>query len=974
MEACYRAVFGGEAESDPFNGLVIAAGADWRDAALLRALASWLRQARAPFSPGYVAECLLRYPAIANDLLALFRTRFEPDSGPRRDSREQDAQRLRARIEAGLAHVPSLDDDRIVRRLLNLMLAIVRTNFFLRDADGRPPPAIAFKMESRAIDRLPDPKPYREIFVSSPRLEGVHLRFDRIARGGIRWSDRPQDFRTEVLGLAKAQQVKNTVIVPSGAKGGFVPRQMKRNATREETLAEGIAAYRLFIGTLLSLTDNIRDDVVVPPIGVVRHDGDDPYLVVAADKGTATFSDIANEIAVSQGFWLGDAFASGGSDGYDHKRIGITARGAWECVKRHFREIDIDIQTRPFGVVGVGDMSGDVFGNAMLLSPHTHLVAAFDHRDIFLDPSPDPAVSLAERQRLFALPRSSWQDFDKAKLSPGGGVYPRSAKAVPLSAEAQALLGVRVDALPPAELIQAILRSQTDLLWFGGIGTYVRASSETDDQVGDRANDALRIAADELRAKVVGEGANLGLTQRARIEAASRGVRLDTDFIDNSAGVNTSDQEVNIKLALAPAVASGKLAAEDRRNLLAAMTDDVADTVLLNNYQQSLALSLAERTSRRDIQHLARLVRRLEERGLIERKLEALPSGVEMAQRTATGQGLTRPELAVLLSWSKIALNADLLASTVPDDPAAEPLLLEYFPVAMREPYRAEILAHRLRREIIATRITNSVVNRCGPAVVERVAEATGRSAAEIAAAAMAARGVHALPELWAEIDALDARIAGSLQLDLYAAVQELLIDTTVELLKRQAGRRIADIAAVWGPAARTLSFIGPDALPPAHRTRFDEAAARLEAAGIPHALAHQMAGLDLARQVPAMAELAQWAGSPVEAITKSVLGIGHYLRIDDLRARTAAMPLADDYDRKAVADALARIESQRDVLVGRALKDPTAAADLAGWIAIKAPQIAKAKPMLDEILAGPDLSIGRLIVISSELQGAMGV
>ncbi len=597
LEGAFLAVFRGDADNDNFNRLVVSAGAEWRMVATLRAYAAYLRQLGAPFGPRYIADTLNRHAGVARDLLELFHLRFDPARKSDLEARREAEGPIRERIEGALAAVPSLDEDRILRLYLNLVGATVRTSFFQRTADGRPAAIIAFKLDSKAVDAAPQPRPFREIWVYSPRVEGVHLRFAPIARGGIRWSDRAQDFRTEVLGLVRAQLVKNAVIVPSGAKGGFLPKQLPRGGSREEVQKEGISAYRIFISALLDITDNIENGRIVPPQGVVRHDGDDAYLVVAADKGTATFSDIANEISARHGFWLGDAFASGGSAGYDHKAMGITARGAWECVKRLFREMDMDIQRQAFRVVGVGDMSGDVFGNGMLLSEHIQLVAAFDHRDIFIDPSP-PAGAFAERRRLFDLPRSSWQDYDKAKISKGGGVFPRSAKSIALTPETKALLGIDAASMTPAELMRAVLQCKTDLLWFGGIGTYIRASGERDEEVGDRANDALRVAAFELNARVIGEGANLGVTQRGRIEFAARGGRINTDFIDNSAGVNTSDQEVNIKIAIQPAARTGKLGPDARKRLLADMTGNVARGVAA---QQLPAVAGAE--PRRAHQH-----------------------------------------------------------------------------------------------------------------------------------------------------------------------------------------------------------------------------------------------------------------------------------------------------------------------------------------------------------------------------------
>ena len=629
---------------------------------------------------------------------------------------------------------------------------------FQREPPAAILPAISFKIDSEQVDGLPLPRPLAEIFVYAPDVEGIHLRFGRIARGGIRWSDRPEDFRTEILSLAKAQNVKNVVIVPVGAKGGFVPKRLARPPTREAVQAEGLRVYKLFIASLLDLTDNLKEARLVPPDGVLRRDGDDPYLVVAADKGTATFSDIANGISTAHGFWLDDAFASGGSAGYDHKKMAITARGAWEAVKRHFREIDVDIQSAPFTVIGVGDMSGDVFGNGMLLSPHIRLIAAFDHRDIFFDPDPDPARSLAERRRLFALPRSSWQDYDKTLISPGGGVFSRALKSMPLAAQLRSFLGIERATATPQEVMNALLRAQADLLWFGGIGTYVKASAETHADAGDRANDAIRVNANELRVKVIGEGANLGVTQKARIEYARTGGRINTDAIDNSAGVNSSDLEVNIKIGLSAAEAQGSLGRTERNELLAAMTDEVAALVLRNNYLQTLSLSITRARGSEENGYAMALMHDLEERGLLDRKLEALPSDAEIAARDGRGETLTRPELSVLLAYSKIALYDDLLKSSVPDDRFLSAVLKGYFPQRMRAEFANEIESHRLRREIVATVVANGLINRGGPAFVSRLHGETAASSAEIAAAFAVARHSFRLPELHLLVDALDAR------------------------------------------------------------------------------------------------------------------------------------------------------------------------------------------------------------------------
>ena len=703
FQEAFAAVVTGAAENDAFNGLVLAGGLAWRDVAVLRSYSHYLRQAGTPFSQDYIAAALIAHPDLARALVALFRDRFHPDP-TRRD--EADLEQQIAKITTALDAVTSLDYDRILRGLLRLVLATLRTNAF-HDKVGAP---MAFKLDPTMVPELPKPLPMFEIFVASPRVEGVHLRAGRVARGGIRWSDRREDFRTEILGLMKAQTVKNAVIVPVGAKGGFV---VKSPPTDRDALAlEVVSCYQDFIGALLELTDNLVDGKPVPPEGMVRYDGDDTYLVVAADKGTATFSDVANEIALAHDFWLGDAFASGGSVGFDHKEMGITARGAWESVKVHFRALGIDAQNTEITVAGIGDMSGDVFGNGMLLSSKLKLVAAFDHRHVFLDPDPDPERSHAERARLFALPRSSWDDYDRSVLSEGGGIYPRSLKAVPISGALQGRLGITTPSLTPAELISAILRAPVDLLWNGGIGTYVKATSETNFEVGDKANDGVRINASELQCKVVAEGGNLGFTQRARVEFALGGGRINTDAIDNSAGVDTSDHEVNIKILLDGAVRAGRLSLDARNALLAEMTDEVAALVLADNVQQNQTLTIARFQAHNMAGVHQRLMVALEARGRLDRALEFLPDNVPLELRIKAGGGLTVPELAVLMAYSKITLEEDLRDSTVLDDPDIAAEIEEYFPTALRERYAAEMAHHPLRREIIATRLVNRMVNR----------------------------------------------------------------------------------------------------------------------------------------------------------------------------------------------------------------------------------------------------------------------
>ncbi len=762
--------------------------------------------------------------------------------------------------------------------------------------------------------------------------------------------------------------------MPAGAKGGFLPKQMPRTGNRDDIMKEGVASYRIFISALLDITDNLKDGRVVPPANVVRHEADDPYLVVAADKGTATFSDHANELAREHGFWLDDAFASGGSVGYDHKKMAITARGAWECVKRHFREMDIDIQTTPFRVTGVGDMSGDVFGNGMLLSPAIKLVAAFDHRDIFVDPTPDAAESFAERKRMFDLPRSSWQDYDRSKISAGGGVFARTAKSIPLSLPMRTLLGVKASAMTPAELMNAILKCDTELLWFGGIGTYVRASNETDEQVGDRANDAIRVTGAELRAKVVGEGANLGLTQRGRMEFAGRGGRINTDFIDNSAGVNSSDQEVNIKIAIGPAVVSGRLPAIERSAFLATMTEDVANACLANNIHQALAISLAERRAVRDAGYYVRLMTELEGRQLLNRKLEALPSNTEMRAREAAGQGLTRPEIAVLLSLSKIALDHDLLASAVPDNSACQPFLVGYFPKALRERFPEDLKSHRLRREIIATFIVNAMINRGGPAFAVRLGDETGRSPADIACAFLAVRSFLELSPVWSELHALGGRIGGQLQLDLYARTQDALIELTAELLRTGA---VDDIERTTARNKATMDALAAGAgtvFTARQRSQISDFVARWTAAGVPAGLAGRLAMLDVLGSVPALTRLAAEARRPVAEVARVEFAAAEHLRIGELKARASTLKTADYYDRLAVNGALSTLDAAARGLTRDVLKAANgAAADFEGWAKSNSQRLAQAKAGLDEIAGAGEITVSRLTVAASRVRDLAG-
>ena len=781
VQRAFVAEFTGAIEVDGLNRLVLGAGLTARQVEVLRAYTRYLRQIGFPFGQQYIESTLIRHPLIAAQLVALFDARFTPGLV----EPEAAAAAARAGVLSALDAVPSLDDDRTLRTLLALIEATVRTNAFRPGDGGGHRAVLAFKIDSSRVPDLPLPRPMFEIWVCSPRVEGVHLRNGRIARGGIRWSDRREDFRTEILGLVKAQIVKNAVIVPTGAKGGFVLKRPPAPGT-DEYRAEGVACYREFICGLLDLTDNIVGDSVVPPPATVRHDGDDPYLVVAADKGTATFSDIANGIAAEYGFWLGDAFASGGSAGYDHKEMGITARGAWESVRRHAASLGKDVERDELTVVGIGDMSGDVFGNGLLRSPHVKLVAAFDHRHIFLDPDPAPSASFAERQRLFDLPRSSWADYDPTLISEGGGVYPRTLKTIEISEAARKRLGAEQQTFTPAELMSTILRAPVDLLWNGGIGTYVKSMAESHADVGDRANDALRVNGSELRCRMVGEGGNLGFTQRGRVEYALAGGLVCTDAIDNSAGVDCSDHEVNIKILFGPVVERGALTTEQRNALLVEMTDEVGELVLDDNRAQTLALAIARRQALPMVNVHSRYLNLLEAEGWLNRGLEFLPTDRQIAERQSTGQGLTTPEFSVLLAYTKTSNVAELERSNLPDDPYLLPDLMSYFPHRLQGQFADDIRAHRLRRELVATVIGNQMVNLSGISFDHRVGEETGVGVVEVTRAWVAARDILDLVDLWHQVDALTGRVKPDVQIDLFLELRSMGERATLWLLRHR--------------------------------------------------------------------------------------------------------------------------------------------------------------------------------------------
>ncbi|WP_189059496.1 NAD-glutamate dehydrogenase [Longimycelium tulufanense] len=866
FQDAFAAVWRGEAEIDRFNALVLRAGLTWRQAALLRAYAKYLRQARTPYSQDYIEDAILGHTEIAVALVRLFETRFDPQlSAQTRTSR---GEALLDRITRMIDEVTSLDADRILRSYLTLVRATLRTNYYVRDAEGRPRQFLSFKLDPQAVPDLPEPRPRFEIFVYSPRVEGVHLRFGPVARGGLRWSDRREDFRTEILGLVKAQAVKNAVIVPVGAKGGFVvkrpvPPTGDPSVDRENWWKEGIACYRMFISGLLDLTDNMSGGQIVPARQVVRHDGDDAYLVVAADKGTATFSDIANEVAASYGFWLGDAFASGGSVGYDHKAMGITARGAWESVKRQFRELGVDTQSEDFTVVGVGDMSGDVFGNGMLLSEHVRLVAAFDHRHIFIDPDPDAASSFQERKRLFELPRSSWDDYDRGMISEGGGVWPRALKSIPLSRQARQALGLPegVTRLSPPELIKAILLAPVDLLWNGGIGTYVKASTETHAEVGDKANDAVRVDGKDLRVKVVGEGGNLGLTQRGRIEFARAGGKVNTDALDNSAGVDCSDHEVNIKILLDRMVDDGKLAAEERNELLIAMTDEVADLVLADNYRQNAVLGVGRAHAAPMLSVHARLTSELERRCGLDRQLEALPTPAQFKALDQAGQGLTSPEQATLMAHVKLGLKDEVLASDLPDAEAFARRLPEYFPTPLRERFGDAVSGHPLRREITTTLLVNEVVDGAGISYAFRLAEEMSASATDAVRAFAVVTRVFDLNSLWREIDALDNVVSTEVADDMVLESRRLLDRASRWLLSnRPQPLAVGAEISRFAPVVAELAPHVLELLRGRERDVVSEHAEKLVAAGVPVGLARRVACLLYLYGLLDIAEVAELA------------------------------------------------------------------------------------------------------------------
>jgi glutamate dehydrogenase len=968
LHEAFAAVWRKASENDGFNRLVMYAGLPNRDVAMLRAYAHYLRQVGSTFSQTYMQDTLAAHPVVAFNLVRLFHTRFDPAIA---DNERAAADELAVEVAAAIDDVEGLDEDRILRSFLQLILATTRTNFFRVGPGGHPPDHLAFKFDPAKISGLPPPRPQFEIWVYSPRTEGVHLRGGRVARGGIRWSDRREDFRTEVLGLMKAQMAKNAVIVPVGAKGGFVLKRPPPGG-RDALAREVESCYRTFISGLLDLTDNLVGGEVRPPGGVVRYDGDDPYLVVAADKGTATFSDIANSISNEYEFWLGDAFASGGSSGYDHKAMGITARGAWESVKHHFRHLGTNIQTTNFSVVGIGDMSGDVFGNGMLLSRHIRLVGAFNHSHVFVDPDPDPHASYNERERLFRLPHSTWADYDPAVLSAGGGIFSRAAKSVPLSREMRQILDIKVETVMPNELIRALLRAPVDLLWNGGIGTYVKATTESNAEVGDKANEAVRVDARELRCRVVGEGGNLGFTQQARVEFFRSGGRINTDAIDNSGGVDCSDREVNLKILLDAVVADGDLTIKQRDALLAEVTDDVASLVLQDNYRQSQALanSCAQASSLADVH--ARYIRLHVQVGKLNRDLEFLPSEEVFTERKAAGQGLTAPELAALLAHTKIAIFDDLLESDVPEDPYLARELEQYFPTALHERFRDRIQQHRLRREIVANVVSNELVDRQGTTFTFRLADETAASTAMIVRARTVARDVFELPSLWTAVEDVDDRVPSGIQTEILLDGRKLVERATRWLLRhRRPPLDVAGEIERFTAGVGSLSSHLPAVLSPTEHDAHRQVADRLRSAGVPFELATRVAGFDPLCSALDIVEMAEEAGETVEAVAAVYFALGDRLQLHWLRDQIEALPRDNRWHtlgRAALRDDLYAQERAvtADVLRVSAPSDAPDAR-IASWVARNDEAVLRTAQLIADVKVGGAPELATLSVVLRE-------
>lgn len=1013
FQDAFERIYRGDAESDGFNRLVLGSHLTWRQVVILRAYGRYLLQTGMPFSQAYMESTLSKHPILTRLLVEQFGALFDPERQPpsekkrarakaelgqiferliavqepavdevlaefldevvqvRDKPRDHQGQIIRRAILRGLEAVRSLDEDRIIRAYCETIAATLRTNYYCHGASGDLREFISFKLDSGKVPNLPRPRPFREIWVFSPRVEGIHLRGGMVARGGLRWSDRREDFRTEVLGLMKAQNVKNTMIVPVGAKGGFVVKRLPETQDRDVIMAEVVYAYRSFINGLLDITDNIVEDEIVPPEETIRRDGDDPYLVVAADKGTATFSDIANSVAGEHDFWLGDAFASGGSAGYDHKGMGITAKGAWESVKRHFMELGKDIQNEDFTVVGIGDMSGDVFGNGMLLSRHIRLQAAFNHLHIFLDPDPDPETSFEERQRLFNMGRSSWSDYNEELISKGGGIFSRQAKNVELSEEVQTWLGVEESVMTPHALIRELLKAPVDLLWNGGIGTYVKAVSESNADVGDLANNPLRVNGKDLRCRVVGEGGNLGLTQLGRIEFAQHGGRINTDFIDNSAGVDTSDHEVNIKILLNLAIKAGKLDLESRNELLASMTDEVEALVLRSNYLQTQAISMMERFAGARVGAKSHFISVLEQEGILDRDLEYLPDDEEMTERRNKELGLYRPEIAVLLSYSKITLYQQLLASNIPEDDYLARELVSYFPTPLHQDYAKLMQEHRLRREIIATMVTNSMVNRMGVSFAMRMQEDTGATPAEVAKAYTIAREVFDARDFWGQVEALDNKVPAALQIDALLAIWNLLRQATRWLLGSPRRRfRIETQVDRFRPGIQKLKSILADADSRAELEQVNTGAERYIEAGFPSGLAEQISMLSPLYPALDIVDEAISRNLSVMSVARVYYRLGSAMRLKWLRQQVESLPVDGQWHANARGNLRDELYSQHRALTGRILKRSEGLdKPVEAWLERNRPSVERTLNMLDDMRNLPQMDYATIGVAIRALE-----
>ena len=962
VEETFLQVWRGESENDGLNQLALKANLSWREITVFRTYSGFMRQARFPFSRQYVEQVLSLYPHITGELINLFKMLHDPAGDPAK------AKKAGGVIDGLLHKVEKLDHDRILRSFRLLIEKTLRTSYFQTDENGQPKSCLAVKLDSKNISDLPLPRPHVEIFVYSPRVEAVHLRGGEIARGGIRWSDRHDDFRTEVLGLMKSQMVKNTVIVPVGAKGGFIVKQPPKTGGREAWQQEGIACYKIMVQALLDITDNNVKGKVVRPKNVVCHDGPDPYLVVAADKGTATFSDIANGLSLKAGFWMGDAFASGGGTGYDHKGIAITARGGWESVKRHFREMGKDTQKEPFTLVGVGDMAGDVFGNAMLLSRHMRLLGAFNHVHIFCDPDPDTEKSFAERERLFKA-RGGWDAYDKSKISAGGAVFERSAKTLKLSPQIRKCFGISSEQVTPDELMRAILKAEVELIWFGGIGTFVKSSKQSHADADDKSNDALRVDARDIKAKVIGEGANLGMTQSARIEFAEKGGRLNTDFIDNSGGVDCSDHEVNIKILLSDVVSRGKLSVDQRNKLLRQMTDDVAELVLKDNYQQAQSLSLQKFRAKDTLGLHTVLIRTMEKEGLINRQLEGLPDEETMARLAREGRGLTRPELSILTAYAKMDIYKKLLASNVPDDPALEYLLFDYFPKALHK-FASEIKAHKLRREIITTQLANILVNRMGPVFVQSRMAKTGAGGAEVARAFAIVLRAYGLQGMWSAIENLDNKVAGDAQIRALYEISQV-VKRAVTWLLRFGGENMdtAAVTEVFAAGIETLKKSTAQILPPDVKGTLAGDGQKLVAQGMPQKLAEDIVVMKLLSSASDIIDISRRIKGDLKATAVAYFMAGDKLHLNWLRQQTSALIPDDDWQARVIGGLTDDFYAQQAALAAAMMRPGRKAKGGAeGWFGQHADIVAKISAIAGELKSQPKVSLEMLVMAGQRI------